>query len=163
MVEIGAPLTRAAEKSDKGKFYEQLAQSYLQDEEWAKAEAAMVKALDKGGLDDEPNGWLVLGIPARVSKNMTKPSKLSARPVTMTISPRTHFAGSALLNAAWRKNAVPKKRLRRPTGKSYFAPLCAHHGFEKTAYRVFQSSQYCGCASAALISACRSSAKCRAA
>ena len=27
-----APLTRAAEMSDKGKFYEQLAQSYLQDE-----------------------------------------------------------------------------------------------------------------------------------
>ena len=57
-----APLTIAAEKSDKGKFYEQLAQSYLQDEEWAKAETAMEKALKKGGLEDEANSWLVLGI-----------------------------------------------------------------------------------------------------
>jgi tetratricopeptide (TPR) repeat protein len=56
------PLTRAAEMSDKGKFYVQLAESYVQDEEWAKAEAALVKALDKGGLDNEANSWLLLGI-----------------------------------------------------------------------------------------------------
>lgn len=64
-----APLTRAAEKSDKGKFYEQLAQAYLQDEEWAKAESALEKALKKGGLDDEANSWLLLGISrARIEK-----------------------------------------------------------------------------------------------
>jgi tetratricopeptide (TPR) repeat protein len=56
------PLTRAAEMSDKGKFYVQLAESYVQDEEWAKAEAALVKALDKGGLENEANSWLLLGI-----------------------------------------------------------------------------------------------------
>ena len=64
-----APLTIAAEKSDKGKFYAQLAQSHLQDEEWAKAEAAMEKALQKGGLEDEANSWLLLGIArARIEK-----------------------------------------------------------------------------------------------
>lgn len=57
-----APLTKAAEKSDKGRFYEQLAQSYLQDEKWGQAEAALEKALKKGGLDDEANSWLLLGI-----------------------------------------------------------------------------------------------------
>lgn len=56
------PLTRAAEMSDKGKFYVQLAESYVQDEEWVKAEAALVKALDKGGLENEANSWLLLGI-----------------------------------------------------------------------------------------------------
>lgn len=64
-----APLTKAAEKSDKGKFYEQLAQSYLQDEAWDKAESALEKALKKGGLDDEANTYLLLGIArARIEK-----------------------------------------------------------------------------------------------
>jgi len=57
-----APLTRAAEMSDKGKFYAQLAQSYVQDEEWRKAERALVKALNKGGLDNAADSWLLLGI-----------------------------------------------------------------------------------------------------
>ena len=57
-----APLTRAAELSDKGKHYRQLAQSHVQDENWAEAEAALVKALNKGGLDDEADSWLLLGI-----------------------------------------------------------------------------------------------------
>ena len=56
------PLTIAAEKSDKGTFYEQLGQSYLQDEKWKEASNALEKALDKGGLDDEANTWLLLGI-----------------------------------------------------------------------------------------------------
>lgn len=56
------PLTVAAEKSDKGKFYEQLAQSYVQDENWRQAERSLVQALDKGGLDNEANSWLLLGI-----------------------------------------------------------------------------------------------------
>ena len=63
------PLTKAAEASDKGRFYERLAQSYVQDEAWAEAEAAMQKALDKGGLDNEANSWLMLGIArARIEK-----------------------------------------------------------------------------------------------
>ena len=57
-----APLSRAAEMSDKGKFYAQLAQSYVQDEEWRKAEKALVQALKKGGLDNEADSWLLLGI-----------------------------------------------------------------------------------------------------
>jgi tetratricopeptide (TPR) repeat protein len=60
-----APLTKAAKKSDKGKFYEQLAQSHLQDEQWAKAEAALEKALEKGQLEKPADTWLLLGI-ARV-------------------------------------------------------------------------------------------------
>ena len=57
-----APLTRAAEMSDEGKFYVQLAQSYVQNEKWGLAESALVKALNKGGLDDEADSWLLLGI-----------------------------------------------------------------------------------------------------
>ena len=57
-----APLTLAAEKSDKGRFYEQLGQSYLQDEKWRDAEKAFVNALNKGGLRDAANTWLLLGI-----------------------------------------------------------------------------------------------------
>ena len=57
-----APLTRAAEMSDEGKFYVQLAQSYVQSEKWGLAESALVKALNKGGLDDEADSWLLLGI-----------------------------------------------------------------------------------------------------
>lgn len=56
------PLTAAAEKSDKGRFYDQLGQSYLQDEKWRDAEQAFVKALEKGGLRDAANTWLLLGI-----------------------------------------------------------------------------------------------------
>ena len=57
-----SPLTAAAEKSDKGRFYEQLGQSYLQDEKWRDAEEAFVNALNKGGLRDAANTWLLLGI-----------------------------------------------------------------------------------------------------
>ena len=64
-----APLTRAAEKSDEGKFYAQLAQSHIQNENWKAAESALTKALDKGGLDDEADSWLLLGIArARLEK-----------------------------------------------------------------------------------------------
>jgi len=57
-----APLTRAAEMSDEGKFYAQLAQSHIQEEKWGLAENALVEALNKGGLDDEADNWLLLGI-----------------------------------------------------------------------------------------------------
>lgn len=57
-----SPLAAAAEKSDKGRFYEQLGQSYLQDEKWRDAEQAFVNALNKGGLRDAANTWLLLGI-----------------------------------------------------------------------------------------------------
>lgn len=57
-----APLTKAAEMSDKGKYYVQLAQSHVQNEDWAAGENALVKALDKGGLENEADSWLLLGI-----------------------------------------------------------------------------------------------------
>ncbi|MBL70027.1 MAG: hypothetical protein CML95_00545 [Rhodobiaceae bacterium] len=57
-----APLTRAAEMSDEGKFYVLLAQSHIQGEKWGLAENALVEALNKGGLDDEADNWLLLGI-----------------------------------------------------------------------------------------------------
>ena len=56
------PLTEAAEMSDKGKLYAQLAQAHLQNEAWAQAEVALEKALAKGGLDDAADNWLLLGI-----------------------------------------------------------------------------------------------------
>ncbi len=57
-----APLKVAAEKSEKGKLYLQLGQSYLQDEKWSDAEKALSEALKKGDLDDEGRTWLLLGI-----------------------------------------------------------------------------------------------------
>lgn len=57
-----APLKIAAEKSEKGKLYLQLGQSYLQDEKWSDAEKALSEALKKGDLDDEGQTWLLLGI-----------------------------------------------------------------------------------------------------
>lgn len=57
-----APLTKAAELSDDGAHYQQLAQAYVQDEQWAEAEPVLVKALAKGGLKDEADNWLLLGI-----------------------------------------------------------------------------------------------------
>lgn len=56
------PLSIAAEKSDNGKLYLQLGQSYLQDEKWQNAESALVKALKKGGLKDVGQTYLLLGI-----------------------------------------------------------------------------------------------------
>jgi len=57
-----APLKIAADKSEKGKLYLQLGQSYLQDEKWSDAEKALSEALKKGDLDDEGRTWLLLGI-----------------------------------------------------------------------------------------------------
>jgi len=57
-----APLKIAAAKSDDGKLYLQLGQSYLQDENWKAAESALESALKKGELKDEGQTWLLLGI-----------------------------------------------------------------------------------------------------
>jgi tetratricopeptide (TPR) repeat protein len=56
------PLTIAAKQSKEGKLYAQLGQSYLQDEKWKEAESALELALKKGGLKDEGQTWLLLGI-----------------------------------------------------------------------------------------------------
>ena len=57
-----SPLTIAASKSDDGKLYLQLGQSYLQDEKWKDAEDALEKAIKKGGLKDIGQTYLLLGI-----------------------------------------------------------------------------------------------------
>ena len=73
--------------------------SPIQGEKWGLAESALVEALNKGGLDDEADNWLLLGIAlAQGSKNMTLPSRRSAKPAMMMMSPLTHFAGFAPLN-----------------------------------------------------------------
>lgn len=56
------PLERAAELSDDGKLWLRLGQVHLQDERWAQAASALVKAHQKGGLDKPGNAHLLLGI-----------------------------------------------------------------------------------------------------
>ena len=56
-------LTEAAPKSSSGDLYYQLGQSYVADEQWAKAIQALRQALDKGGLNSREQGniWLLIG------------------------------------------------------------------------------------------------------
>lgn len=58
------PLKEAADRSDDGKLSYRLGQAYLQDEQWADAEAALQKSLDKKGLGDDDEGmvWMLIGI-----------------------------------------------------------------------------------------------------
>lgn len=57
------PLLNAAELSDTGKFYVQLGQAYLQDEDWKTAERYLTAGIKKGKLKKrEGNSLLVLGI-----------------------------------------------------------------------------------------------------
>jgi len=58
------PLKEAADRSDKGKLSYRLGQAYLQDEEWAKAEVALSKSLEKKGMskNDEGMVWMLIGI-----------------------------------------------------------------------------------------------------
>jgi tetratricopeptide (TPR) repeat protein len=58
------PLKDAADRSDKGKLSYRLGQAYLQDEQWANAETALQKSLDKKGLSDNEEGmvWMLIGI-----------------------------------------------------------------------------------------------------
>ncbi len=58
------PLKEAADRSDDGKLSYRLGQAYLQDEQWAEAETALQKSLDKKGLSDEDQGmvWMLIGI-----------------------------------------------------------------------------------------------------
>lgn len=55
-------LIKAAELSETGKFDAQLAQSYLNLEEWELAIASADKALERGGLEKLGNMYLVLGM-----------------------------------------------------------------------------------------------------
>lgn len=56
------PLGRAAEMSDDGNLYMRLGQVQVQREQWVEAERALRSAIDKGGLDDENQTHLLMGI-----------------------------------------------------------------------------------------------------
>ena len=61
--ELALPaLEQAAKLSAVGDTYARIGQVHVQDESWPDASAALAKALDKGGLEDEANVNLLLGI-----------------------------------------------------------------------------------------------------
>jgi hypothetical protein len=68
------PLSQAAEKDQKGDLWVQVAQIYLEREEWKKAGQALSKALQKGNLTDTGNAHLLLGI-AHFRGNQPKAAK----------------------------------------------------------------------------------------
>ena len=57
-----APLQRAGELSASGEPFERLAEVQVQRDDWPAAEAALRRALDKGGLRDAANAELLLGV-----------------------------------------------------------------------------------------------------
>ncbi len=57
-----APMERAANLSKDGNLYVQLARSYLNLGRWKKAEKAIKKSLDKGGLNRVGNAQIMLGM-----------------------------------------------------------------------------------------------------
>jgi tetratricopeptide (TPR) repeat protein len=57
-----APLARAAELATDGKLSIRLAQVHLQREEWAEAEAAVRRAIEKGGLPSPGDAQILMGI-----------------------------------------------------------------------------------------------------
>ena len=57
-----SPLERAAKLSEDGELYLRLAQVHVQNEVWKRAAAALVTALDKGGLKKTGNAHLLLGV-----------------------------------------------------------------------------------------------------
>jgi len=71
-------LEQAARLSGKGELYYRLGQVLLADEQYAKSSSALVKALNKGGLNQKKRGdaWLLLGT-ARFSG--AKPEDCDAR------------------------------------------------------------------------------------
>lgn len=58
------PLIKAAQKSNDGKLFYQLGQTYLRDEKWKKSIEALQQAIEKGGLNDDKKGSsnLLIGI-----------------------------------------------------------------------------------------------------
>ncbi|WP_409425971.1 tetratricopeptide repeat protein [Pseudoalteromonas sp. RW-H-Ap-1] len=54
--------TKAAERSEHGKYEQRLAEVYVNTEQYEEAADAARKALDKGGLDFESNAFVALGM-----------------------------------------------------------------------------------------------------
>ncbi len=63
-----APLQRAGELSSSGEPFARLAEVEMQRDDWAAAEAALRRALGKGGLRDPANAELLLGV-ALINQN----------------------------------------------------------------------------------------------
>lgn len=68
------PMTEAAQRSDTGKFYVRLCQSYLVERQYSKAEQACLKGINKGKLTDPGNAWMLLGT-SRYSQDKLKSAK----------------------------------------------------------------------------------------
>lgn len=54
-------IEEAAEMAPDGKMYERLGRSYSELQEWASAEDALVRAIDKGGLANTGLAWVLVG------------------------------------------------------------------------------------------------------
>lgn len=54
-------IERAAEMAPNGKMYERLGRSYSELQDWADAEDALIKAINKGGLDNAGLAWVLVG------------------------------------------------------------------------------------------------------
>jgi len=83
-----APLERAASLADDGKLYIRLGQLHIDGEHWKKAEAAIRKGINKGGLKAKGEAYLLLGIAqfqadeygaARKSFNRARKDKKTAK------------------------------------------------------------------------------------
>ncbi|HEX7043679.1 MAG TPA: tetratricopeptide repeat protein [Burkholderiales bacterium] len=56
------PLERAAQLSDDGDLYVRLAEVHVQREDWQAAAAALENGLEKGGLSDEGDAQILMGV-----------------------------------------------------------------------------------------------------
>ena len=54
-------IEEAAELAPDGKMYERLGRSYSELQEWAEAEDALIKAINKGGLQNTGLAWVLVG------------------------------------------------------------------------------------------------------
>lgn len=68
------PLQEAAQRSDDGELYIRLCQSYLLEQDYARAETACVRGINKGGLRDTGTAWMLLGS-ARYSQDKLEDAK----------------------------------------------------------------------------------------
>ncbi|MEM7638662.1 MAG: hypothetical protein AAF269_06320 [Pseudomonadota bacterium] len=54
-------IEQAAQMAPDGKMYERLGRSYSELQNWAEAEEALIKAIDKGGLANTGLAWVLVG------------------------------------------------------------------------------------------------------
>ncbi|MCR9194119.1 MAG: hypothetical protein NXH88_05260 [Hyphomonas sp.] len=54
-------IEEAAEMASDGKMYERLGRSYSELQQWAEAEDALIKAINKGGLQNTGLAWVLVG------------------------------------------------------------------------------------------------------